>query len=98
MEGKKFEIETAHWSQLRGNRYSRKLNPMMLYMDDPKLFPASKLKGEGKYSESKPRRITYDREYAIAKVINDVFKPLGRLDDEVIDEFLAEAKRRFRDE
>lgn len=98
MNGEEFEIERIYWTMVYGNPFRRKITPVMLYGDDLVVLPASKLKGQGKYHESRGRVIIYDREYAIAKVINDVFKPLGRLDDEVIDEFLAEAKRRFRDE
>lgn len=68
-------MNVLHWSELPGNKYSLKLDPAML---ENSFFAEQTIRKIGiKRNEPTERlRVHYDRDYAIAKIFNDVIKPL----------------------
>lgn len=66
-----------HWKNLAGNPYHQKINPSMLsengYIEPRKVKPVPYIQGQNKEWYN----VTYDKQYVIEKIVNNVLEPLN---------------------
>ena len=90
------DIPTVSYSEVSGNPYLIKPNPLMLSGDGYVIVRDVTLLDAPKGEEKRPMKVMYPRQYVIAKIINDLLMPLAFQDYNELQKLISEAWKQLK--